>query len=113
MWLRPVESIGIRYLTFSFRGRKVTLTTRSDPTLAEVLEDVRFTVDETFHTRAGKSIGGKLFDSLTKIVEPTLHGEILEKGAYRKKKAEEEPEEEVEKEMAEIDIVPDDGTESE
>ena len=112
VWLRPVESIGIRYLTFSFHGKKVTLSTRSEPSLAEVLEDVRFTVDETFHTRLGKNIGGKLFDSLTRVVEPTLHGEILEKGAYQKKKAEEETQAEVEKEMEEIEL-PDDETQSE
>lgn len=104
VWIRPVESIGIRYLTFLFHGKKVILTTRSDPSLAEVLEDVRFTVDETFRTRLGKNIGGKLFDSLTRVVEPTLHGEVLEKGAYRKQKAEEESQAEVDKEMEEIDL---------
>ena len=57
-------------------------------------------------------IGGKLCESLTRVVEPTLHGEILEKGAYRKQKAEEESQAEVEKEMEEIEL-PDDGTESE
>jgi hypothetical protein len=77
--IRPVESVGIRYLTFRFHGKKVDVSTRSDPALDEVLEDLRFTVDEMMHTRAGRSIGGKLFDAITKIVEPTMHGEILER----------------------------------
>ena len=116
--IRPVESIGIRYLTFSFRGKKVQLATRSEPSLEEVLEDVRFTVDETFHTRAGKNLGGKLFDSLTRIVEPVMHGEILEKGAYKKKKSEQADEEETssvtEEDVDEIEVeVEDTQTESE
>lgn len=112
VWIRPVESIGIRYLTFSFHGKKVSLSMRSEPSLAEVLEDVRFTVDETFRTKLGKNIGGKLFDSLTRVVEPTLHGEILEKAAYKKQKAEEESQAEVDKEMEEIELA-ESGTESE
>ncbi len=79
VYIRPVESVGIRYLTFRFRGKKVEVSTRSDPALGEVLEDLRFTVDEMLHTRAGRSIGGKLFDTITKIVEPTMHGEVLDR----------------------------------
>ncbi|MBQ7542196.1 MAG: serine hydrolase [Clostridia bacterium] len=106
--IRPIESIGIRYLTFTFRGKKVEMSTRSEPSLDEILEDVRFTVDEMFHTRAGKNIGGRLFDSLSRIAEPTMRGEVLEKGAYKKKKKEQEPETdeaELEKEMEEIEEI--------
>lgn len=77
--VRPVESIGIRFLTFKFSGKRVTMTTESDPPLEEVLGDVRFTVDEMFHTRTGKNIGGMLFDSIKKIAEPVMHGEVLDK----------------------------------
>ena len=84
VWVRPIESIGIRYLTFRFNGKKVTVSTASEPTLEEVLGDVRFTIDEMFHTRLGKNVGGKLFDSIQRIAEPLLHGEILERAVKEK-----------------------------
>ena len=79
VWVRPIESIGIRYLTFRFNGRKVRLETISDPTLGEVLDDLRFTIDDMFRTKVGKNFGGKVFDSIQRIVEPVLHGELLER----------------------------------
>ena len=78
VWVRPIESIGIRYLTFRFNGRKVKVSTASEPGLDAVLGDLRFTVDDMFRTKVGKNIGGKLFDSIQKIAEPTMHGEVLD-----------------------------------
>lgn len=79
LYIRPVECLCIRHLVLRFNEKKVELTTSTQPSLENIMSDVRFTVDQMFHTRPGREVGGILFDSLCKIAEPTMHGDLLDK----------------------------------
>ena len=79
IWLRPLESFCIRYLTLHFDGKKVTVSADSDPRLAEILADVGFMIRQMFRTKKGKELGIKAFDSLNTVAQPTLHGVLLNK----------------------------------
>lgn len=99
LYIRPVECLCIRHLLLKFSGKKVELTSRTEPSLENIMSDVRFTVDQMFHTRPGREFGGMLFDSIRKIAEPTMHGDLLDK--VEKAPESEEEEKIVEPETAE------------
>ncbi|MCR5484228.1 MAG: serine hydrolase [Clostridiales bacterium] len=74
LWIRPLESIGKRVMTFRFSGSRVTLEMYSDPTVMEILDSVRKYVTKIIPTKHGEEITSKLLDRLVSYIQPTMKG---------------------------------------
>ncbi|MBQ7054781.1 MAG: hypothetical protein IJN97_06125, partial [Oscillospiraceae bacterium] len=79
VWIRPVESIGKKSFTFSFKGKRVTLSTYSEPEIDAMITD---TVDSFFakiKSDKGKNVANKLYRYMRDFAQPVMHGELIEK----------------------------------
>lgn len=77
VWLRPLESIGRRVLSFHFNGKSVQLETHTDPSIEEVLDTVKGTLTEALKTERGKKLGEKLIIGMHDKIQPVLKGKIV------------------------------------
>lgn len=79
VWIRPVESIGKRVLTFNFKGKRVTLSTYSEPEIDAILVDMKESFFEKFKTEKGRGIAGKVYTRIRDLAQPVMHGELVAK----------------------------------
>ncbi len=77
VWIRPVESIGKRVLTFRFKGRKVTLSTYTEPEIDAMLIDQKESLIGAFKSEKGQKRAEKIYMKVRDLAQPVMRGELV------------------------------------
>lgn len=77
VWLRPLESIGRRVLSFRFNGDSVKVETYTDPSIEEIFDNIKGVLKDMFKSDKGRKAGEKLFWKIRDKIQPVMKGRIV------------------------------------
>lgn len=79
VWIRPIESIGKRVLTFKFKGKRVTLSTYSEPPIDAMITDTVDSALNKIKNEKGRKLADKAYVFLRDFAQPVMHGTLVSK----------------------------------
>lgn len=78
VWIRPLETIGERRLTFIFDGEEVKILPDSRPAIQRMMQSFQSEINRVTTNPAAMKAAGLILKNGEKIVEPPCHGKLLQ-----------------------------------